>query len=86
MCHQEIWTGELVLQDKNRLFHHTHYSHVVPYSPDGIVDTGNIRSGPLVLRAACTSEHHALVSGFCTQTHIITLTPCGPQIVTKSQY
>ena len=62
MCHQELGTGQLVLREENRLFNHTH-SHV-PYSPDGMVETGNNRSGPNMLRAA--SEHHALVSG-CTQ-------------------
>ena len=61
------------------LFHHTH----ILYSPVADVFGGRDDTSWGVCDLSwATSEHHALVSG-CTQTHIITLTTCGPQLATE---
>ena len=83
MCYQELWTGQQVLQEES-IGYCTMHIVMFQYSPDGTVETGNIRSGPWEIRA--TSEHNGLVSGCCIQTHIITLTTSGQQLVTELLY
>ena len=43
MYHQELWTGQLVLQDEKEI--NDFITRKQLYSPDGVFDIGNIRPG-----------------------------------------